>query len=115
MLYLKSEQESKDGETEPLLPSDGQEVRDTGVAQLPAKPRCQFTRWKRVIKLGGLLVFAAALLVTPSVLLYRYFWLAFRDFGPTEPQDYVVPVSPVRGRVILLGTKIFIVGDSGAN
>jgi len=114
MVYLKSKQEGKDGETEPLLPSDSQKVQGTDVAQPPIKSCYRFTRWKRVIKIGGLLVFAAGLLITPFIFLYRYFWLSFRDFGPTEPQDYVVPVSPrsaVRGRAILLrALKLFTVG-----
>ena len=91
MFYPK--QEERDRETEPLLPNDIQEAQETEAVHPPEISYRRFVRWRRAVKVGGLLAFAAALLTTTFVFVPRYFWSSFKGFGPAERQDYVLPVS----------------------
>lgn len=91
MRYPK--QEGRDREAETLLLDEAQEAQDTEAVHPPAKSCRQFAQWRRTVKVGGLLAFAAALFTSTFVLIPRYFWSSFKDFGPEERQDYPLPVS----------------------
>lgn len=84
----------EDWETEPLLFDGTKDAEDTEAARFPTKPCPRFARWKKVIKLGGLLTFGIALFITPLILIHRYFLLSFEHFGPPEPHNDIVSVRP---------------------
>ena len=92
MLSPKLKQEREDWESEPLLPSYIDDAREIGPIHLPVKSHRRVVRWRRVIKLGGLLAFAAVLLTMTFVVIPHHFWSTFKGFGPAEPRDHIVPV-----------------------